>query len=76
MEADTRNALAKLTPAEKLAAIEFLVTSLRSISNHDSSSQNQNLRRLLEDLGNLPVHNLSDGFKSSDHDREIYRDKP
>ena len=72
MEADTLNVLEKLTPAEKLDAIEFLVGALRRSSNHDASSQGQAMRQLLQQLAKLPVHNPNDGFSSSDHDRAIY----
>ena len=72
MQADTLKILEKLSSAEKLDAIEFLVSSLRGTGNHDPSSQNQTMRQLLQHLAKLPVHNPSDGFSSSDHDRAIY----
>jgi hypothetical protein len=72
MEADTLKVLEKLTPAEKLDAIEFLVGALRRSPNLPASSQSQNMRQLLQRLSELPVHNPSDGFTSSDHDRAIY----
>ena len=73
MEPETVKVLERLSPAEKLDAIEFLAGSLRS-TNHDPASQNQTMRQLLQLLAKLPVHNPNDGFSSSDHDREIYRD--
>lgn len=76
MEAETVKLLEKLTATEKVAAIEFLVNSLRNGASRDPSAQNQNMRQLLQHLAKLPVRNPDDGFTSSDHDREIYRDKP
>jgi hypothetical protein len=76
VEAETVKLLDKLTPAVKLDAIEFLAASLRRAAMRDPASQIQNMRRLFEMLGTLPVNNPSDGFCSSDHDREIYRGQP
>ena len=75
MAPETQNLLEKLTPAEKLDAIEFLAGSLRRAANRDPASQNQQMRLLLQSLAKLPVQNPSDGFSSSDHDLELYRDR-
>ena len=74
METETVKLLEMLTPAEKLDAIEYLAASLRREAKGDPAIQNQNMRQLLQVLAKLPVHNPSDGFSSSAHDREIYRD--
>jgi hypothetical protein len=76
MEAQTVTMLESLTPAEKVDAIDFLVRSLRKAASRDPASQNQSMRQLLQHVAKLPVHNPDDGFDSSDHDRELYRDKP
>ena len=74
MEPETAKILEELTTAEKLHAIEFLAGSLRRSAIHDPASQNQTMRQLLQLLAKMPVRNPNDGFSSSDHDREIYRD--
>jgi hypothetical protein len=76
MKTEMVKLLDDLSPAEKLNAIEYLAGSLRRATNADPASQNQNMRQLLQSLALLPVHNPSDGFSSSEHDREIYREQP
>jgi hypothetical protein len=74
MKPETIKILEQLTPAEKADAIEFLAGSLQRDAKNDPAAQNQAMRQLLQVLAQLPVHNPSDGFSSSDHDREIYRE--
>jgi hypothetical protein len=67
------SALAQMTPAQKLALIEYIARSMPEPQPApDPETQRKNLRRLLDEMANLPVNNPGDGFSGRDHDDILY----
>jgi len=65
----------QLTPAEKLTLIEHIARSLRDISMRTTPMQQRDaLRRLRQELAELPIHNPIDGFSNRQHDQLLYGD--
>lgn len=71
-------AIPHLSYEDRLDLIEQLARSLRDSTPNSAAAvdQRQALRKLLEEIGALPVKNPADGFSSADHDRILYGRRP